>query len=233
MTAPPPPASGPSPFSVPQVPGSPSASAPTDASPIAKPEVFPQLWTQDDLPGLPWCISKGVAKAIVLVFFSVLVPLELFFTAFANTGLPVSHPWSQSLLIYGGGALAITSGGFTATQTTRLKGLFWVLNRTIAVVYIYILATLAIITVGPLSFGGGNGGGNSGSATVTLHFGFVELLFLFMIPPAIATVAWAVTLYEDYKHPGERLPWDYPLRRRERKRRERAIAEAWGIPPPP
>jgi hypothetical protein len=191
---------------------------------------FPEVWVSDDLPGLPWCIAKGVAKAILLLFFTVLVPLELFYSAFAGSGLPISHPWSAALLIYGGGALALTSAACTAAQTTRLLGLFRFLNRATALVYLYVLASLATIFFGPFSFGGGNNGGFG--AQVGLTFGFADLIYLFMIGTGLATLAALVVLYEDYKHPGERLPWDFPLSRRVRRRRERELAESVGVSPP-
>lgn len=206
-----------------------SGTAPAPSGPAESPE-FPEVWSREDLPGLPWCIAKGVAKAILLLFFTVLVPLELFYSVFAGSGLPISHPWSVALITYGGGALAVTSGAFTATQTTRLFGLFKFLNRAVALVYLFILASLATIILGPLNFG--NGGSGSVSAQIALKFGFADLIYLFMVGTAIAAVAALVTLFEDYRHPGERLPWDFPLSKRVRRRREQQMASSLGVEPP-
>ena len=210
---------------------SPAPGGPREGSgPRPYPSVFPEVWARQDLPGLPWCFAKGIAKAIVLVFFAVLVPLELFYSLFGASNFPISHPFTVELITYGGGALALTSGAFTATQTTRLYGFFRLANRGVKLAYQYIIATLALITFGPVAFGGGGGGSTSGQ--IAVYFGFAVVMYLFMIVTTIAALAAFVTLYEDHKHPGERLPWDYPLSRRVRRRREKEMAAALGVVPP-
>jgi hypothetical protein len=196
--------------------------------PPGAPTRFPEVWSRrHDLPGLPWCISKGIAKGIVLVFFAVLLPIEILYSVFGPSELMLHHAFSVELLTYGGGALAVTSAGFTAFQTTWAYGFFRLANRVAKLTYQYILATLAIFTLGPyvLSLG-------SGTAALRVHFNFADIFYLLMIPTTLSVLAAFVTLYEDLTHPGERLPWDFPLSKRVRRRREREMATALGVPPP-
>ena len=226
--------SGPSPTS-PSL-GSPDdggASARSERSPSPATQAptvqFPEVWSRrHDLPGLPWCIAKGVAKGIVLIFFLVLLPIEFLFTVFGAADFGLHHSFTVALLTYGGTALAVTSAGFTAFQTTAAYGFFRLANRAAKLTYQYILATVAIFTLGPyaLSFGGG-------TADLGLHFNFADIFYLFMIPTAIALSAALVTFYEDLRHPGERLPWDFPISRRKRRQRESEMAAYLGVPPPP
>ena len=192
---------------------------------------FPEVWSREqDLPGLPWCIAKGIAKAIVLTFFVVLLPIELLDTLFGASTFPITHPFTVALLTYGGGALALTSGAFTATQTTRLYGFFRLANCVVKLVYQAIIASLALITLGPLSLG--MGGSGSTRVQFSAYFGFADVIYLFMIGTTLAALASLVTLYEDYKHPGERLPWDFPISKKKRRQREAAVAASLGAPPP-
>lgn len=197
---------------------------PADPSPVQ----FPEVWSRKhDLPGLPWCISKGLAKGILLIFFAVLLPIEILYSTFGPSDFLLHHSYSEALLAWGGSALAVTSAGFTMFQTTRAYGFFRLANRAAKLTYQYILATLAIFTLGPYAFTWGGG-----AAAVSAHFNFADIFYLFMIPTTIALIAAFVTFYEDVKHPGERLPWDFPISRRKRRRREREMAQYIGVPPP-
>lgn len=164
----------------------------------------------------------------MLVFFVVLLPIEVLYTVFGSSDLLLHHSLTVELLTYGGGALAVTSAGFTAFQTTRLYGFFRVANRLTKLAYQYILATLAIFTLGPYvaSVSGATVG-------IGLHVDLADIFYLFMIPTTIALLAALVTVYEDVRHPGERLPWDFPISRRKRRDRESEMAAYLGIPPPP
>ncbi|HEV2316987.1 MAG TPA: hypothetical protein VGV64_03905 [Thermoplasmata archaeon] len=164
----------------------------------------------------------------MLIFLLVLLPIEVLFNLFGGSGLELHPSITVALLTYAGGALAVTSAGFTAFQTTGAYGFFRLANRATKLIYQYILATLALFILGPyaLTLGGG-------SAAVTLHFDFADVIYLFMIPTSIAAAAAFVTLYEDVKHPGERLPWDFPISRRKRRKREAELAAYLGVAPPP
>lgn len=205
-------------------PSTPPAWGPLPASVVQ----FPEVWSRSqDLPGLPWCIAKGIAKGALLIFFAVLLPIEILYTVFGAPDVALHHSISVALLTYGGGALAVTSAGFTAFQTTRVYGFFRFANRAAKLTYQYILATLLIFTLGPYAVN------ISGvTAVLGLHLNFADVMYLFMIPTTIALLAAFVTLYEDVTHPGERLPWDFPISRRTRKRREREMAAYLGVPPP-
>lgn len=222
---PPPPASPSSTLSPPPPPPAPTTS-PVSPPPFIQ---FPEVWSRrQDLPGLPWCIAKGIAKGALLIFFVVLLPIEILYTVFGASDVALHHSITVALLIYGGGALAVTSAGFTAFQTTRAYGFFRLANRVAKLTYQYILATLLIFTLGPyvLTLSGVTG-------AVTFHINVADVMYLFMIPTSIAVMAAFVTFYEDVKHPGERLPWDFPISRRKRRRREAEMAAYIGVPPPP
>lgn len=203
----------PSPVFAPAMPG------PATAPPPA-PTVIPDVWTEKDLPTLGWCVGKGIAKGVAMLFAIVLVPLELLATIFAPNVLPIQFPLSTPVLIYGGGAIAIFSGASTAAQTTRLFGLMKFLSQAVKLVYLFLLAVVGIIVVGV--------------SPISIAFGFRDLIYLFMIGTALAALAGIVTLYEDVAHRGERLPFDFPLSRRVREERQRALLQRSGaIPPEP
>ena len=207
----------------------PPAPAPPPPPPPPPPVQFPEVWSsRHDLPGLPWCLAKGAAKGIILIFFAVLLPIEILYTVLGASDLELHHSITVALLIYGGGALAVTSAGFTAFQTTRLYGFFRLANRVTKLTYQYILSTVAIFTLGP--YVGSLGGG---TASLALDFNLADIFYLFMIPTTIAVLAAFVTLYEDATRPGERLPWDFPISRRKRRQREAEMAAYLGVPPPP
>ncbi len=228
MSGPPPEGPAPDP-APPSGTGPPPASANTAPPTATSVTRFPEVWSRrQDLPGMPWCVAKGIAKGILLIFFLVLLPIEFLFTILGAADLWVHHSISVALLVYGGGALAVTSAGFTAFQTTSAYGFFRLANRVAKLVYLYVLAAVAIFTIGPLNVQIG-----SASAGVTLQFNVADVFYLFMIPVTFAAAASAVTLYEDLKHPGERFPWDFPISRRQRRKRESEMAAHLGIPPPP
>lgn len=179
----------------------------------------PELWTKDDLPTLGWCIGKGIAKFVVMLFISVLVPLELLSTIFGPGVLPIQFPLSLNLLIYGGSAVAFFSGASTATQTTRVYGLFKFLSSAVKLIYLFLLALVGIIVVD--------------ASFLAITFGFRVLIYLFMIGTALAALSALVTLYEDYKHPGDRLPFDFPLSRRELRARQDAYNRSIQMGPEP
>ncbi len=190
---------------------------------------FPEVWSRrHDLPGLPWNIAKGIAKGIVLIFFAVLLPIEILYVYFGASDLMIHHGITVELLTYGGGALAVTSAGFTAFQTTAAYGFFRMANRVAKLVYQYILATAAIFTFGPYLFSYAGA-----TASLGIRIDVADIFYLLMIPTTIAVLAAFVTLYEDLRHPGERLPWDFPISRRKRRRREQEMAAYLGVPPPP
>ena len=220
-TTPPPPMAGPG---GPEV-GSPAAT-PTGTVAAVR---FPEVWSRrHDLPGLPWSIAKGITKGIVLIFFAVLLPIEILYVYFGASDLRIHHGITVALLTYGGGALAVTSAGFTAFQTTRAYGFFRMANRVTKLIYQYILATAAIFTFGPylITYAGL-------TASLGIRIDVADIFYLFMIPTTFAVLAAFVTLYEDARHPGERLPWDFPISRRTRRRREREMADYLRVPPPP
>lgn len=208
-----------------------SAAPPTSLPPppaAASLAQFPEVWSRrQDLPGLPWCIAKGIAKGAVLIFFAVLLPIEILFTVFGAQDVGLHHSVSVALIEYGGGALAVTSAAFTAFQTTSLYGFFRVANRATKLAYQYILSTLLIFVLGPYAL-------SQGGTSVWLgaHVNLADVIYLFMIPTTIALAAALVTFYEDLKHPGERLPWDFPISRRKRRKREAEMAAYLGVPPP-
>jgi hypothetical protein len=200
---------------------------PPGAVPPSPPRL-PEVWSRrHDLPGLPWSIAKGLAKGALLLFFVVALPVELLYTVFSGPEVLLHHSFSITLLIVGGGALAVTSAGFTAFQTTRAYGFFRLANRVSKLVYQFVLATLAVVTVGPYAITVAEG-----TFDFAARLNFADIFYLFMIPTALAAASAFVTFYEDLRHPGERLPWDFPISRRTRRRREREMAEYLRLPPP-
>ena len=49
-----------------------------------------------------------------------------------------------------------------------------------------------------------------GSSSATFQVGYVDLILLLLVVPALGLLAGVVTTIEDLSAPGERLPFDYP-----------------------
>lgn len=198
----------------------PSAPAPQVVEVPIAPIDEHDLWTERDMPTVPWSVGKGVAKGVAMFFLIVMVPLELLATVLAPSVIPIKFPLSTSLLVYGGSAVAFFSGASTATFPTRVYGLFKFLSSLVKLVYLLLLALVGVIGIGVQS--------------LSITFGFADLIYLFMIGTGLACLAALITLYEDLRHPGERLPYDFPLSRKVERRREEAYLNAkYGAPAPP
>jgi hypothetical protein len=178
------------------------------------------LWSERDMPTFPWSVGKGVAKAVAMFFLIVLIPVELLSTVLAPSVIPIKFPLSTSFLEYGGTAVAVFSGAATATFPTRVYGLFRFLSSLVKLLYLLALAVVGVIVIGVQSF--------------SITFGFSDLIYLFMIGTGLACLAGLITLYEDLRHPGDRLPYDFPLSKRVEREREQAyLAAKYGPPAPP
>lgn len=170
-----------------------------------------------DLPALPWCIAKGIAKMVLLSFILVLLPLEVL--SVLSSIIPIQFPLPGDLLVLGGFGIAICSGAATAAQTARSYGLFLFLSSVFRLGYLTGLAITGFLGITV----------NMNSSNIGITFGFADLIYLIMIGSILAAVSALITLVEDLKHPGERLPFQFPLTSSQKVNRLNTLSLA---PPP-
>jgi hypothetical protein len=91
---------------------------------------------------------------------------------------------------------ALTAAAYIA-QPTKAYGPLFIAKSGVALAYLFVLAGAASFS---LSVKGGT--------SVSMEWS--ALIWLVMIIPAIKIIAGLVITLEDVRHPGERLPYDFP-----------------------
>lgn len=152
-------------------------------------------------PNPPWLYTKGILKVVWLFFLLVYIPYELLQMVKGDAILRLPLPSDTLLLV--GALVAILGGAKTVTKPTRIFGPVCLALSSVKIAYLVILATDAIVGI---SFGTGQSG------HISLGIGFVNVILLILIGSFLAAAAAFVTTVEDFKHPGERLPFDYPVK---------------------
>lgn len=147
------------------------------------------------------------------VALGVLVFLGIYIGA---VGLPIyviqilqSHNFpvsiSQTNVMYYGGAMAIFAAAQYAVKPYRAYGPVSIATNATELLYLWLLYQASPLS---LSFGGGSGGGNG----VTIAVGYTAVVLVLMLVTLLSMAGDAVTTYEDFSHPAERLYWTYPAR---------------------
>ncbi len=147
------------------------------------------------IPSLTYRIFIAGLMGLGLVILLVLIPDQLVYTA-KYYGASFQLPEGE--LVGFGAAISLLSPLAYILKPTRLYGPIFALKSLLVLLYLLVLANVAYLTfIFP-----------HGEATAT--FGFVALVTLVAIIPALKLVSALVTTAEDLKDPKERLPFDFP-----------------------
>ncbi len=184
--------------------GAPASAQPPPAIPAA-PEHLPPLHR----PVSVWRrLPLGIAGAIVLILALVVGP-TLGVNLAAMHGISVGVSTTQIALI--GGSISILVMARYVAKPTRAFGPLWIAADGAALVSFLFLSTEPAIMANLPNYG-----------EVTVSFG--ELWFFLALVPGIRMIGAILTTIEDIRHPGERMPFDFPLRRKDRKKAEMSAA---------
>lgn len=200
-TPPPPPPPPPAPVAP-----EPPASMATSAGPPAQ---VPQARPVSVMRRIP----LGVVTALFLGLVFVALPWFLI-PIVTNHGIVVAS--NYLVLAAVGTVFAVFEGARVTLKPTRWYGPLWIVSSAAFLSYLVYLASKAVISLQFIS-------------NLYIAVGYSLLLALLAIVPALTLCASIVTTIEDLRHPGERMPFDFPMRRRDRKRLARQAAS----PPPP
>ncbi len=146
------------------------------------------------LPGLGRRVAMASAVFVVAEIGIALVPFEALRRL---SGLPIALGVTPFEVLAAGTVLALLTAARHFSKPSRAYGPVAITAAVAGIAYLLWLAAHATIAVDP-----GHGVG------VTLTYGTV--LELMAVAPALSLVSAVVTTLEDLRHPGERLPFDYP-----------------------
>ncbi len=147
------------------------------------------------LPSGAHRVAGGVARLVLLLVAVVGIPAVALEYASAH-GVPLPVPLATVAL--GGTALAVLSSVAYALRPTRAFGPASMGASAAALVYLGVLiadATYRIVLPG---------------SSIALTVGYVGLLGLLMLVPALSLASAVLITVEDAVRPGERLPFDFP-----------------------
>jgi hypothetical protein len=157
---------------------------------------------------IPWRIPVGVI--ITLLLFAIFAGAPYFLIPFVE-GYNIQVAANGYVLAAIGSVIAVFEGARYILKPTRLYGPCWIVASGSFLGYMLYLANAARVTLPPIH-------------NVTLSFGYGTLLLLLAIVPALTLAAAIVTTVEDLRHPGERMPYDFPLGFWARRKKARAAA---------
>lgn len=150
-----------------------------------------------DIPSLGHRIVVGSLMFIGLLVLIVVLPYE-----FVNESLLLHGSFGLSIpSIVGIGLLiAILSPAAYVARPTRWYGPLFAVKCVVVLLYLWVLATIAVITI-------------SVQWNILGVLGFGTIIVLAMSIPGLKLVSAVLTTIEDLVRPGERLPWDFPPHR--------------------
>ena len=122
----------------------------------------------------------------------------------AHFNFPVNI--STTSLMYYGGATAILIAAAYAVRPYRAYGPVSIGRDVAKLLYLWLLYQASPLSV---SIGGGSNGAN-----VDIALGYALIVLVLMLVTLFSVASDAVTTYEDFSHPAERLYWTYPARPR-------------------
>jgi hypothetical protein len=146
------------------------------------------------IPSLARRIFFGSLRLVLLLIVFVAIPLGLLQTLSEHG---ITPPYSLITVSLVGVVLAVLGSIASVARPTRAYG-----PLALAASVIMFLYLLALARNGTITFAVGSG------ATFQLSYG--SAILLVAIVPLIGILAHTVTTAEDLRHPGERLPYDYP-----------------------
>ena len=167
----------------------------------------PPDWLPYRRPVPPWLYTVGILKVLWSLFAYVFIPYILFsylgqFSGSSSSGFQIRSDLPFMALIYLGIVLSFLTGARHVAKPTRWFGPIGFFRAVIKVGYVLLIAWNAILVTST---------GISGVA-LSITIDYSGTIYLFLIGTVLAMLAALVTGYEDVKYPGERLPFDYPVK---------------------
>ena len=151
------------------------------------------------IPPLAQRVALGVLLALGIYIVSVGLPIYAL-EVLASYNLPVNL--SESALGYYGGALAILAGAAYVMRPYRAYGPLAMATNAAEILYLFVFYAASPLGV---SLTGG------GSVTA-VAVGYAAVILILMLVAVFYMAGNAVTAYEDFARPGERLYHTYPAR---------------------
>jgi len=147
------------------------------------------------IPSLGFRILAGGLRLLPLLILLVGLPDGvLAFLQSKGIALPISI----LTVTVAGFAIAVLSTLRYILKPTRAYGPVSIAASTVAILYL-----LTIYEAGTFVF-------NVPGHTIALGIGLAGLIALLLLVPALSLLAGIVTTVEDWRAPGERLPFDFP-----------------------
>ncbi len=146
------------------------------------------------LPSLVGRCVVGALLTIVLFLLLVILPVAIL-NLLEPHGLTVPIP--VNTIQVAGILIAFLAGARHILKPSRAFGPISIALSLVTVLYLWSILPDTSIGIAP--------GGSFG-----IVIGFATLLTLLLVVPGLALIAGAITTYEDFRHPGERLAIDYP-----------------------
>lgn len=146
------------------------------------------------IPSLARRLVVGVAIAALVLVFVGVVPYEIL-TRLSAAGLATALP--AQAVILGGLAFAAFAAARHIAKPTRAFGPVTIAGAAFSIGYLLFISQRATIAF------------STHDTTVTLAYGSVFVLLV--VVPLLRLASGAFTTIEDARHPGERLPFDYPV----------------------
>jgi hypothetical protein len=184
-----PPAIGPSNAPIAGAPGAPAASLSEIRPPVPSTPVAPAA----RIPSLARRLTIGSIRLVLLLLLYVGVPV-IGLSILAAHGLASSFP-IPTVTVFGA-VLSILSTARYVGRPTLAYGPLCIVTSAGGILYFLYFSGLASVSL------------HLSNVSIELVFG--ALLALLALVPAFGLAAGVVTTVEDARHPGERLPFDYP-----------------------
>ena len=146
------------------------------------------------IPSLPRRIVYAALSLITLLIVFVAVPLGVLNVLAAHG---IQPPLSLETISAVGIVLAVLGAARTVAKPTRAFGPIALAASGILFLYLFTLARNGVV-----AFPTGSGG--------TLQLSYGNAILLVAVAPLLSAIAAVVTMVEDTRTPGERLPYDYP-----------------------
>jgi hypothetical protein len=146
------------------------------------------------LPSVPARAASGTLVGLGLLALLVGGPY-LLLARLAAFG--VAPAVGFALVATAGAALAVLGGARYAMRPTAWFGPLGMASALVGVAYLLLLRPYAVAAFPPTS-------------GVFVTVGYATVLVWALVLPLLALVGAAVTTWEDFARPGERLPYDFP-----------------------
>jgi hypothetical protein len=151
-----------------------------------------------NIPSLPRRVVFASLRLVALLIFFVAIPLGLLNLLMAHG---IQPPVSLLTVSTVGIALSFIGAAGTIARPTRLYGPIALSGSLLFFLYLIFLARNGVISVAI-----GSGG--------TFQLSYGSAILLIAVSPVLGAIAATLTTIEDVTRPGQRLPFDYPPKRR-------------------